>query len=151
IALKASDWRIKIRKAMNESDQDAHSKAIDSLLNFETVKYFGNERMEATRFDKAMGRYEKASIQIWTALAWLNIGQIVIFTTGMTVCMVLSASAIMRGQQTLGDFVLINALLMQLSIPLNFIGMVYREIKQGLIDIEAMFALLDVAPEVVDK
>jgi ABC-type transport system involved in Fe-S cluster assembly fused permease/ATPase subunit len=136
---------------MNESDQDAHSKAIDSLLNFETVKYFGNERMEATRFDKAMARYEKAAIQIWTSLAWLNIGQIVIFTIGMTICMVMSAAAVMRGEQTLGDFVLINALLLQLSIPLNFIGFVYREIKQGLIDIEAMFDLLNVAPEIVDK
>jgi ATP-binding cassette subfamily B protein len=149
--VKASDWRIKIRRTMNESDQDAHSKAIDSLLNFETVKYFGNELMEATRFDKAMSRYEKAAIQIWTSLAWLNIGQIVIFTIGMTICMVMSATAVMRGQQTIGDFVLINALLLQLSIPLNFIGFVYREIKQGLIDIEAMFNLLDVAPEIVDK
>ncbi|MCR4281961.1 MAG: ABC transporter ATP-binding protein/permease, partial [Bauldia sp.] len=87
----------------------------------------------------------------WTSLAWLNIGQIVIFTAGMTVCMIMSGAAVMRGEQTIGDFVLINALLMQLSIPLNFIGFVYREIKQGLIDIEAMFDLLDVAPEIVDK
>jgi ATP-binding cassette subfamily B protein len=149
--VKASDWRIKIRRTMNESDTDANSKAIDSLLNFETVKYFGNEKMEARRFDRAMERYEGAAIQIWTSLAWLNIGQAIIFTTGMTVCMILSAMAVMRGEQTIGDFVLINALLMQLSIPLNFIGFVYREIKQGLIDIEQMFALLDVAPEIVDK
>jgi ATP-binding cassette subfamily B protein len=147
----ASDWRIRIRRSMNESDQDAHSKAIDSLLNFETVKYFGNEQMEAGRFDRAMARYEQAAIQIWTSLAWLNIGQIVIFTIGMTICMVMSGAAVMRGEQTIGDFVLINALLMQLSIPLNFIGFVYREIKQGLIDIEAMFDLLDVAPEIVDR
>jgi ATP-binding cassette, subfamily B, heavy metal transporter len=146
----ASNWRIKIRRTMNESDQDAHSKAVDSLLNFETVKYFGNERMEASRFDRAMARYEQAAIRIWTSLAWLNIGQIVIFTVGMTTCMVLSASAVMRGEQTLGDFVLINALLLQLSVPLNFIGSVYREIKQGLIDIEAMFNLLNVPPDVVD-
>ena len=149
--VKASDWRIRIRRSMNESDQDAHSKAIDSLLNFETVKYFGNEKLEAGRFDRAMARYEKAATQIWTSLAWLNIGQIVIFTIGMTICMVLSGAAVMRGEQTIGDFVLINALLLQLSIPLNFIGFVYREIKQGLIDIEAMFDLLDVAPEIVDK
>ena len=148
--VKASDWRIRIRRTMNDSDQDAHSKAIDSLLNFETVKYFGNEKMEASRFDRAMARYEKAAIQIWTSLAWLNIGQVVIFTAGMTVCMIMSGAAVMRGEQTIGDFVLINALLMQLSIPLNFIGFVYREIKQGLIDIEAMFDLLDVAPEIVD-
>ena len=147
----ASNWRIKIRRAMNESDQDAHSKAIDSLLNFETVKYFGNERMEAGRYDRAMARYEKSAVDIWTSLAWLNIGQIVIFTIGMTVCMVMSGAAVMRGEQTIGDFVLINALLMQLAIPLNFIGFVYREIRQGLIDIEAMFDLLNVAPEIVDR
>jgi ABC-type transport system involved in Fe-S cluster assembly fused permease/ATPase subunit len=149
--VRASDWRIKIRRSMNESDQDAHSKAIDSLLNFETVKYFGNERMEAGRFDRAMARYEQAAIRIWTSLAWLNIGQIVIFTAGMTACMVMSGVAVIHGTQTIGDFVLINALLVQLAIPLNFIGTVYREIKQGLIDIEAMFDLLNVAPEIVDK
>jgi len=149
--VKASDWRIKIRRTMNESDQDANSKSVDSLLNFETVKYFGNEKMEARRFDRAMERYERAAIQIWTSLAWLNIGQIVIFTIGMTVCMVMSGVAVMHHQQTIGDFVLINALLMQLSVPLNFIGFVYREIKQGLIDIEAMFSLLEVPAEIVDK
>ncbi len=149
--VKVSDWRIKIRRTMNESDQDAHSKAIDSLLNFETVKYFGNENMEAARYDRAMARYEQAAIRIWTSIAWLNIGQAVIFTIGMTIVMAMSGAAVLRGEQTIGDFVLINALLMQLSIPLNFIGFVYREIKQGLVDVEAMFALLDVAPEIVDK
>ncbi len=149
--VRASNWRIQIRRAMNDSDQDAHSKAIDSLLNFETVKYFGNERMEAGRYDRAMARYEKAAIRIWTSLAWLNIGQVVIFTAGMTICMVMSGLAVMHGEQTIGDFVLINALLVQLAIPLNFIGTVYREIKQGLIDIEAMFDLLNVAPEIVDR
>ncbi len=149
--VKASDWRIGIRRAMNDSDNDANSKAVDSLLNFETVKYFGNEKMEARRFDHSMARYETSAIRIWTSLAWLNIGQIVIFTTGMTICMAMSGTAVLRGEQTIGDFVLINALLMQLSIPLNFIGFVYREIKQGLIDIEQMFALLDIAPEIVDK
>ncbi len=148
--VKASDWRISIRRTMNESDQDAHSKAIDSLLNFETVKYFGNEKMEAGRYDRAMARYEKAAVRIWTSLAWLNIGQSVIFTAGMIVCMVMSGAAVMRGEQTIGDFVLINALLMQLSVPLNFIGFVYREVKQGLIDIEAMFKLLEVPSEIVD-
>jgi ATP-binding cassette subfamily B protein len=149
--VKASDWRIRIRRVMNDSDTDANSKAIDSLLNFETVKYFGNEKMEARRFDGAMERYQAAAIRIWTSLAWLNIGQMVIFTTGMTVCMVMSAAAVLRGEQTIGDFVLINALLMQLSMPLNFIGFVYREMKQGLTDIEAMFDLLEVTPEIVDK
>ena len=149
--VKVSDWRIKIRRTMNESDQDAHSKAIDSLLNFETVKYFGNERMEAARYDRSMAKYEQAAVRIWTSIAWLNIGQVVIFTIGMTICMVMSGAAVMRHEQTIGDFVLINALLMQLSVPLNFIGFVYREIKQGLVDIEAMFRLLDVPPEIVDR
>lgn len=149
--VKVSEWRIGIRRTMNDSDQDAHSKAIDSLLNFETVKYFGNERMEAERYDRSMARYEGAAIRMWTSVSWLNIGQAVIFTIGMTIVMAMSGAAVIRGEQTIGDFVLINALLMQLSIPLNFIGFVYREIKQGLVDIEAMFALLDIAPEVVDK
>ena len=149
--VRASDWRISIRREMNESDTDANSKAVDSLLNFETVKYFGNEGMEADRFDRSMARYERAATKTWTSLAWLNIGQTVIFAIGMGVCMAMSARAVVAGEQTVGDFVLINALLMQLSIPLNFIGFVYREIKQGLADIEAMFDLLDVPPEIVDK
>lgn len=147
----ASNWRIAIRREMNASDTDANSKAVDSLLNYETVKYFGNEAMEAARYDKSLARYEAASIKTWTSLAWLNFGQTVIFTTGMTVCMALSGMAIMRGEQTIGDFVMINALLIQLSFPLNFIGTVYRELKQGLADVEAMFRLLDMPEEVQDK
>jgi ATP-binding cassette subfamily B protein len=149
--VRASDWRINIRRQMNESDTDANSKAVDSLLNYETVKYFGNEQMEAERFDRSMAGYERAATKTWTSLAWLNSGQTLIFSIGMCTCMILSARAVIAGEQTVGDFVLINALLMQLSIPLNFIGFVYREIKQGLADIEAMFGLLNVAPEVVDK
>lgn len=149
--VRTSNWRINIRRDMNDSDTDANSKAIDSLLNFETVKYFGNEDMEARRFDGSMARYESAAIRVWTSLAWLNIGQTVILTIGMVLCMVLSALAVQDGTQTIGDFVMINALLIQLAIPLNFIGFVYREIKQGLADIEAMFALLDVEPEIRDK
>ena len=149
--VKASDWRIQIRRDMNESDTDANTKSIDSLLNFETVKYFGNERMEAERFDKSMARYEKAATKTWTSLGWLNFGQGVIFGLGMTVMMILSARAVMAGEQTIGDFVFINTMLMQLSMPLNFIGMIYREIRQGLTDIEAMFDLLDIAPEVTDR
>ncbi len=149
--VRASDWRITIRREMNDSDTDANSKAIDSLLNFETVKYFGNERMEVERFDRSMARYEKAATKTWTSLAWLNFGQTVIFVIGMAICMILSARAVMAGTQTIGDFVMINALLMQLAIPLNFIGFVYREIKQGLVDIEQMFALLTVEPDVLDK
>ncbi|MCP3056412.1 ABC transporter ATP-binding protein/permease [Aurantimonas sp. LRZ36] len=148
--IKASDWRIGIRRDMNDSDTDASTKAIDSLLNFETVKYFGNEAMEAERFDKAMSRYEIAATRIWTSLGWLNFGQGLIFGAGMAVAMVMSALEVRAGTQTLGDFVFINAMLMQLSIPLNFIGFIYREIRQGLTDIEAMFDLLEVEAEVKD-
>ncbi len=149
--VKASDRRIRIRREMNESDTDANAKAIDALLNFETVKYFGNERMEAERYDSSMERYQEAATRTWTSLAWLNLGQMVIFTIGMTAVMAMAASAVIAGEKTVGDFVLINALLIQLSIPLNFIGMLYREIRQGLADIEAMFDLLDVPSEVEDK
>jgi len=147
----ASNWRIAIRREMNASDTEANSKAVDSLLNYETVKYFGNEEMEAERYDRSLARYEAASIKTWTSLAWLNLGQTIIFTTGMTICMALSGMAIMRGEQSIGDFVMINALLIQLSFPLNFIGTVYRELKQGLADVEAMFRLLDMPEEVQDK
>jgi ATP-binding cassette subfamily B protein len=149
--IKASDWRISIRRSMNDSDTDANTKAIDSLLNFETVKYFGNEQMEAQRFDQSMERYERSATQVWTSLGWLNFGQAVIFGAGTAVMMVMSALAVQRGEQSLGDFVFINAMLMQLSIPLNFIGFVYREIRQGLTDIEQMFDLLEVEAEVVDS
>lgn len=148
--VRASDWRISIRRSMNASDTDANTKSVDSLLNFETVKYFGNEAMEAQRFDVSMASYEKSATQVWTSLGWLNMGQGVIFGVGMTVMMVMSALAVQAGEQTIGDFVFINAMLMQLSIPLNFIGFVYREIRQGLTDIEQMFELLDVEPEVRD-
>ncbi|MBC2884583.1 ABC transporter ATP-binding protein/permease [Ochrobactrum sp. CM-21-5] len=149
--IRASDWRINIRREMNDSDTDANTKAIDSLLNFETVKYFGNEAMEAKRFDASMARYEKAATQTWTSLGWLNFGQAVIFGVGMAIVMVMSAIEVQKGTQSIGDFVFINALLMQLSIPLNFIGFIYREIRQGLTDIEQMFDLLDVKQEVSDR
>jgi len=148
--VRASDWRIGIRRSMNASDTDANTKSVDSLLNFETVKYFGNEEMEARRFDASMASYEKSATQVWTSLGWLNMGQGVIFGAGMTVMMVMSALAVQAGEQSIGDFVFINAMLMQLSVPLNFIGFVYREIRQGLTDIEQMFELLDVEPEVRD-
>lgn len=149
--IRASDWRIQIRRDMNNSDTDANTKAIDSLLNFETVKYFGNEEMEARRFDASMEGYERAATKVWTSLGWLNFGQGIIFGTGLLIMMGMSASAVQAGTQTLGDFVFINAMLMQLSIPLNFIGFIYREIRQGLTDIEQMFDLLDVNAEVVDS
>ncbi|NTJ41997.1 ABC transporter ATP-binding protein/permease [Agrobacterium larrymoorei] len=148
--VKASNWRISIRRTMNDSDTDANTKAIDSLLNFETVKYFGNEDMEARRFDASMAKYEKSATAIWTSLGWLNFGQGVIFGLGSAIMMVMSALAVQRGEQTIGDFVFINALLLQLSVPLNFIGFVYREIRQGLTDIEEMFDLLEVQAEVID-
>lgn len=136
---------------MNESDTDANTKAVDSLLNYETVKYFSNEKMEAERFDRSMARYEDAATRTWTSLGWLNFGQGVIFGVGMAAVMALSAWEVMRGTHTIGDFVFVNAMLMQLSIPLNFIGFIYREIRQALTDIEQMFDLLDVKPEVKDK
>jgi ABC-type transport system involved in Fe-S cluster assembly fused permease/ATPase subunit len=149
--VKISDWRIGIRREMNDSDTDANTKAIDSLLNYETVKYFNNETMEADRFDRSMARYEKAATMTWVSIGWLNFGQGVIFGVGMTAIMVLSAREVMAGTQTVGDFVFVNAMLMQLSQPLNFIGMIYREIRQGLTDIENMFDLLNIKREVVDR
>ncbi|GAB5506508.1 MAG: ABC transporter ATP-binding protein/permease [Rhizobiaceae bacterium] len=149
--VRASDWRIVIRRQMNDSDTDANTKAVDSLLNYETVKYFNNEDMEAQRFDRSMARYEEAATRTWTSLGWLNFGQGVILGTGMAAAMGLSAWEVTQGTQTIGDFVFINAMLIQLSIPLNFIGFIYREIRQGLTDIEQMFDLLDVPQEVEDE
>ncbi len=147
----ATEARIGIRRTMNEADNDAGTKAIDSLLNFETVKYFGNEKHEAQRYDGAMARYEGAAIKTWVSLAALNAGQAVIFSAGLTIVMVMSALAILSGKDTIGDLVLGNALLIQLSIPLNFIGSSYREIKQGLIDVEGMFSILKQNAEIADK
>ncbi|HET9572532.1 MAG TPA: ABC transporter ATP-binding protein/permease [Methyloceanibacter sp.] len=147
----ASERRIEIRRDMNESDTEAHSKAVDSLLNYETVKYFGNEEHEARRFDSSMARYVNAAIRTYTSLGVLNTGQAVIFAVGTVICMLLAARDVSHGVLTVGGFVMINAILMQLYIPLNFMGMVYREIKQGLIDIETMFALLNEPAEVVDR
>ncbi|PCI04441.1 MAG: metal ABC transporter permease [Hyphomicrobiales bacterium] len=149
-SIKATNKRIEIRRDMNTNDTEANAKAIDSLLNFETVKYFGNEDLEARRYDESMARFENAAIKVWTSLSWLNFGQTAIIMTGMGTCMVMSALAVQRGDQTLGDFVMINALLMQLSIPLNFIGFIYREIRQGFTDLEEMFLLLGVDREIED-
>jgi ATP-binding cassette, subfamily B, heavy metal transporter len=146
----ATEWRINIRRAMNDADTDANTKAIDSLLNFETVKYFGNEEHEATRFDASMLRYEKAAIKTWVSLAILNAGQTIIFTIGLTIVMAMSAFAIYEKTATIGDFVMINALMIQLYMPLNFIGSSYREIKQGLIDVEGLLNLLEVNAEIKD-
>jgi ATP-binding cassette, subfamily B, heavy metal transporter len=148
---KATQWRISIRKQMNDSDTDANTKAVDSLLNYETVKYFGAEQRETARYDRSMAGYEKASTQTYTSLAVLNAGQAVIFSIGMAVVMVLAARDIMAGRASIGSFVLVNAMLVQLYIPLNFMGMLYREIKQALIDIDDMFAIIERNPEIQDK
>jgi ATP-binding cassette, subfamily B, heavy metal transporter len=146
----ATEWRIGIRRKMNESDTDANVKAIDSLLNYETVKYFSAERREAERYDKSMARYEQASTRAYTSLAVLNAGQAVIFTCGLAAAMVMCATEIQAGTKTVGDFVLINAMMIQLYQPLNFMGMVYREIKQAVTDIEIMFSILEREPEIKD-
>jgi ATP-binding cassette, subfamily B, heavy metal transporter len=148
---KATEWRMQIRRSMNESDSDANTKAIDSLLNYETVKYFGAEAREASRYDRSMARYEKMSIKTYTSLAILNLGQAVIFTAGLTAVMLMCVTGIRSGRNTIGDFVLINAMMIQLYQPLNFMGMVYREIKQSVIDIEMMFTVLDESPEIRDR
>src|SRR5262247_491485 len=149
--VRATDWRIKIRRTMNESDSEANTKAIDSLLNYETVKYFGAEGREARRYDQSMATYEQASVKAYTSLAVLNAGQAAIFTAALTGCMVMAVLDIAAGSKTIGDFVMVNALLLQLFIPLNFMGMVYREIKQSLTDIERMMDVLAEAPEVADR
>jgi len=146
----ATERRIAIRREWNDSDNEASTNAIDSLLNFETVKYFGNEGWETRRFDNSLAKYENAAVRAYTSLGWLNIGQGAIFTAGLTLCMLLCARGIANGANTVGDFVLINAMLIQLYMPLNLLGMIYRELKQGLIDIEAMFELLNRDPEVQD-
>jgi ATP-binding cassette subfamily B protein len=147
----ATEWRIDIRRRMNESDTDANTKAIDSLLNYETVKYFGAETREAQRYDVSMERYERASTKTYTSLAWLNTGQAIIFSFGITATMVMCAVGIRNGTQSVGDFVMINAMMIQLYQPLNFMGFVYREIKQAIIDIEMMFGVLSRNPEVKDR
>src|ERR1700728_4086926 len=146
----ATEWRIEIRRKMNESDTEANTKAIDSLLNYETVKYFSAEEREATRYDRSMERYEHASVKTYTSLAVLNTGQAIIFTAGLTATMVMCAIGVRSGKTTVGDFVMVNAMMIQLYQPLNFMGMVYREIKQAVIDIEKMFDVLSRNPEIKD-
>ncbi|KAB2875565.1 MAG: ABC transporter ATP-binding protein/permease [Pseudorhodoplanes sp.] len=147
----ATEWRIGIRRRMNDSDNDANTKAIDSLLNYETVKYFVAEEREGRRYDRSMARYEDASVKAITSLAVLNAGQAFIFTVGLAATMVMCAYGIREGRNTVGDFVMINAMMIQLYQPLNFMGMVYREIKQAATDIETMFSLLARDPEIRDR
>tara|TARA_R110002110_G_scaffold58288_3_gene165700 strand:+ start:664 stop:2505 length:1842 start_codon:yes stop_codon:yes gene_type:complete len=146
-----TEWRLKWRREMNETDQRANTRAIDSLLNYETVKYFGNEQFEAGRYDQALQRYERASVISKTSLSLLNIGQAFIIGLGLTIIVLMAGRDVVDGQMTIGDFVMVNTFLIQLYIPLNFLGFVYREIKQSLVDMESMFHLLDTNQEIRDK
>ncbi|MDE9450664.1 ABC transporter ATP-binding protein/permease [Aliiroseovarius sp. Z3] len=148
---KVTEWRVRIRKEMNDQDTDANQKAIDSLLNFETVKYFGAERREAERYDVAMAGYEKAALKTSYSLAFLNFGQALLITSGLVGVMVLAAVGVQRGDLTVGDFVMVNAYMIQITMPLNFLGTVYREIRQSLVDMGEMFDLLEQPAEVTDK
>ncbi|MBY6114833.1 ABC transporter ATP-binding protein/permease [Mameliella alba] len=148
---KVTEWRVKLRREMNKQDTDANQKAIDSLLNFETVKYFGAEGREAARYDVAMQGYEKAAIKTATSLAMLNTGQSLIITSGLVAVMVMAAVGVQNGALTVGDFVMVNAYMIQITMPLNFLGTVYREIRQALVDMGEMFDLLEQPREVSDK
>jgi ABC-type transport system involved in Fe-S cluster assembly fused permease/ATPase subunit len=146
-----TEWRIDIRRRANELDSKANTRAVDSLINYETVKYFGNEEFEAKRYDKSLRRYEDAAVRFESSLGLLNIGQSLVIAAAVTALMFLAAEGVSTGALTLGDLVLVNALLIQLYIPLNFLGMVYREIKQSLLDMDRMFRLLTEQREVDDK
>jgi ATP-binding cassette subfamily B protein len=148
---KITEWRVGIRREMNRQDTDANQKAIDSLLNFETVKYFGAERREADRYDEAMAGYEAAALRTSYSLAILNLGQSVIITSGLVAVMVMAARGVQAGAMTVGDFVMVNAYMIQITMPLNFLGTVYREIRQSLVDMGEMFDLLDQPPEIADR
>jgi len=148
--VQATNWRMAIRRIMNDSDQDSNGKAIDSLLNYETVKYFSAEKREAGRYDRAMAVYERSSTKSYVSLAVLNGGQAIIFTLGLTVVMAMSAGDVLAGHVSIGSFILVNALMIQLYQPLNFMGTMYREIRQSLVDIDKMFQVLDEYPEIAD-
>ncbi len=149
--LVVTQWRIKHRRRMNEMDSEANTKAIDSLLNYETVKYFGNEAHETRRYDTALRGYESAAVISKTSLSLLNIGQAVIISTGLTIVMIMAGHGVAGGTMTIGDFVLVNTYLIQLYLPLGFLGFVYREIKQSLADMESMFELFEFEPEIRDR
>ncbi len=148
---KVTEWRVKIRKEMNDQDTDANQKAIDSLLNFETVKYFGAEKREAARYDSSMASYVNAALKTTYSLAFLNFGQSFLITCGLVAVMVMAAMGVSNGDLTVGDFVMVNAYMMQITMPLNFLGTVYREIRQALVDMGEMFDLLEQPAEVSDK
>jgi ABC-type transport system involved in Fe-S cluster assembly fused permease/ATPase subunit len=146
-----TDWRIRFRREMNTRNSEANTKAVDSLLNYETVKYFANEAHEAERYDSALRAYERAAVRSETTLALLNVGQGVVIAGGLIGVMILAAQGVAAGHMTVGDFVLVNAYLLQLYMPLNFLGMVYRNIKQSLTDLEQMMSLLKIEPEIEDR
>ena len=146
-----TDWRLKYRRTMNKMDGEANTKAIDSLLNYETVKYFGNEEHESRRFDQALRSYETAAVKSKVSLSLLNVGQGAVISAGMTILMIMAGFGVQDGTMTLGDFVLVNSYLIQLFLPLNFLGFVYREIKQSLTDMDEMFGLLERETEIDDK
>ncbi len=148
---KVTEWRVKQRREMNEQDTDANQKAIDSLLNYETVKYFNAESREADRYDAAMEKYEAAALKTTYSLAFLNTGQSFLITSGLVIVMVLAAIGVQNGTLTVGDFVMVNAYMIQITLPLNFLGTVYREIRQSLVDMGEMFDLLEQPAEVTDK
>lgn len=148
---KVTEWRVQIRREMNAQDTDANQKAIDSLLNFETVKYFGAEDREAARYDYAMQRYEVAAVKTGQSLSFLNVGQSFFITTGLVIVMVMAARGVQTGVLTVGDFVMVNAYMIQITMPLNFLGTVYREIRQALVDMGEMFDLLGQPSEINDK
>lgn len=148
---RVTEWRVKIRREMNDQDTDANQKAIDSLLNFETVKYFGAEAREAQRYDSAMQRYESAAVKTGLSLSFLNGGQAFIITVGLILVMVMAAMGVQKGALTVGDFVMVNAYMIQITLPLGFLGTVYREIRQALVDMGEMFGLLSQPAEVTDK
>ncbi len=145
-----TEWRLQFRRTMNTTDAEVNTRAIDSLLNYEAVKYFGNEALEVRRFDQALAAYERAAVRVKSTLSFLNIGQGSIIAVGLVIIMLLAAHGITTGTMTVGDFVLVNTYLIQLYLPLNFLGIVYREIKQALTDMAVMFSLADQKPEVID-
>ncbi|HWZ67832.1 MAG TPA: ABC transporter ATP-binding protein/permease [Stellaceae bacterium] len=146
-----TDWRVRFRREMNERNSEANTKAVDGMLNFETVKYFANEEHEVLRYDAALQAYERAAVKSETTLTWLNLGQGTIIATGLVGIMIRAGQGVAAAEMTVGDFVLVNAYLIQLYTPLNFLGMVYRNIKQSLTDLEQMMALLAVKPEIEDR
>jgi ATP-binding cassette subfamily B protein len=149
--VKVTEWRAQYRRKMNDLDSKAHQRAIDSLINFETVKYFGNESYEARRYDENLKRYREAAIQSQRSLALLNIGQQTIIATGLILILWQATMGVANGNMTIGDLVLVNVLMIQLYIPLNFLGVIYREIKQALTDMDRMFSLLETDQEIADS